>query len=483
MTKRYNAIRGLLSLLLISQYDTVNGRSKSRTSFGTNSLVSPYAWTPELFQESFLIERDERDKFANKDKVKFTRYWFHKNAPRSTTDYAPFTIETDENGKRSIQKDKSFSQKTNPIKNAKTTQSMVHIIKKHLSSRMVLASEILKKGKDIMSKSTQFALTSAKHRSLGAMLLSDCYALYAQDEDVFFQNSDQHFYLSNGYKVVREKSRHIVNSINVKNFERIRSISPNNRKSGSVNAASGVLTADERNELTKRTEILTENVLHALRDENLWEEVNQEDGVSIWRTLVDVKNYHPVHNPYPDKDSDSATIRSEFILDASPQKVFNLFSDDDRVHEYNENCHKLEDLELISKNCKINWSATGKFGPFSARDFVTLVSFQNLGPKKGYLSLCASVEHPKLAPEKDGYVRSQIQLAATFMEPVEGQPNQTRFTQVMQVGRLGGVADSPLAKRIKKNIQEKAPVEFFHKFKEALKNTPENSHKELNIEA
>lgn len=476
MKLRAIQVHSLIYLLLASQYDVVSGKSQSKASMGMKA-VSPNAWTPEIFQELLLTEHKQREnnisRCASEKNVLVSR-------PRSV--YVPFTIETNENEESFIQMDQSCARNIKSMKASNAAQSFSSIIKKRLRSRLVLASEIVKRGKDLISKSTHFAVTSAKHRSLGAMLLSDCYALYAKDEDALYAKGDQYYHLGNGYKTMLEKSRYLVEYNPLKAMERGRKSNSSPDQSGSGFAPTGILTMNERDELVKRTEVLTENVLHALRNGNIWEEVNQEDGVFIWRSLVDVKNYHPHHNPNPDKDPDSATIRSEFILNASPQKVFTLFSDDNRVHEYNENCHKLEDLELLSENCKINWSATGKFGPFSARDFVTLVSFQNLGPTKGYLSLCASVEHSKLAPEKNGYVRSQIQLAATFMEPVEGHPDQTRFTQVMQVGRLGGVADSPFAKRIKANLQEKAPIEFFHKFREALKNTPDTSHKELNVE-
>lgn len=147
--------------------------------------------------------------------------------------------------------------------------------------------------------------------------------------------------------------------------------------------------------------------------------------------------------------------------------------DDARVHEYNDNCVELADIERINSDTKINWCATGKFGLFKARDFVTVVYFRELTDEEGggYVSLAANVEHPKLPPA-DGYVRSEIQLAATFMKPVDGQPNKTKLVQLTQVGRMGGVADSAVAKRITQNIAEKAPVEFMKKFNYAVTHPP-----------
>eukprot|EP00586_Coscinodiscus_wailesii_P018952 CAMPEP_0172517302 /NCGR_PEP_ID=MMETSP1066-20121228/283935_1 /TAXON_ID=671091 /ORGANISM="Coscinodiscus wailesii, Strain CCMP2513" /LENGTH=234 /DNA_ID=CAMNT_0013299231 /DNA_START=262 /DNA_END=966 /DNA_ORIENTATION=- len=227
-----------------------------------------------------------------------------------------------------------------------------------------------------------------------------------------------------------------------------------------------MLRDDERLDLISQADSLLQNVLSALEDPALWEKINDTEGVKVWRTYHDIKNYRGNSNG---GSKDSVIIRSEATMQAPPSAVYDLFSDDARVREYNENCRELKDVEYLTENAKINWSATGKLGPLSARDFVTLVTFRYLGPDQGYVSLAVNVEHPTLVPVKRGYVRSQIQLAATFMQPIEGRPDLTRFVQVTQVGELGGVADSALAKRIKQSLQEKAPVEFMKKFNNVLK--------------
>lgn len=214
---------------------------------------------------------------------------------------------------------------------------------------------------------------------------------------------------------------------------------------------------------------------------------------------MDIKTY-----PKGSKDpnSDSVTIRSEAIIDFPPHEVFSLFQNDDRVSEYNENCQQLQDLARLGDGAKINWSATGRFGPFSARDFITLVTYKEIGrnASEGYLSVASSIETIRdstaagagaatigtdssknninflndcaALAERPGYVRSQIELAATFMKPVKGDPNKTKFIQIMQVGSLGGVADSAIAKRIKSSLEVQAPVEFVKKFNTALGRSP-----------
>jgi len=236
-------------------------------------------------------------------------------------------------------------------------------------------------------------------------------------------------------------------------------------------AQSYLFAPEERETIVQQTTQVLQNVQYALRQDDLWELINEHDGVKVWRTFENIKKTQSASSS--PATNDVAVIRSEAILNSSPQKVFQLLMDNSRVHEYNENCVELYDIEYLNSNTKINWCATGKFGPFKARDFVTVVHFRELEGESngGYVSLAANIEHSKLPPTSS-YVRSQIQLAATFMMPVPGQPNKTKFVQVTQVGQLGGVADSRMAKKITQNLAEKAPVDFVKKFDKALNSAP-----------
>lgn len=469
----FNAGLGIstLSLLLLQESHVfVNGSTRTIDLRRIKPNSNP-AWTPELFEELLMTNHGYRSESIHPFITSNVLHSDHSDFGISFGSRLlnePYRIETSEHRDISTEKQQPLGAKIISTSFLPSGPSVFSKLQSRMNTRLHLATKMIETGKHIVSKSTHFALTSASSRSLGAKLASDCYALLGQDSNNISCDNIHSTYLGKGYLLVRNNSQRLT-----KNLPR-KVLQFTNRKKHSSQKAipKGILTEIERVQLIERTETLMESVLHALENDKLWNQVNQQDGVTVWKALVDVKNYHPIHNSSPKEDADSATIRSEAILNASPEEVYNLFSDDNRVHEYNENCNQLEDLELISENSKINWSATGKFGPFSARDFVTLVTFRYLGPQKGYLSLCASVEHPKLAPNKNGFVRSQIQLAATFMEPVDGQPNKTRFIQVMQVGSLGGVADSPMAKRIKRNLEIKAPVEFVHKFNAALEKNP-----------
>ena len=102
----------------------------------------------------------------------------------------------------------------------------------------------------------------------------------------------------------------------------------------------------------------------AFESSEIWDVVVNEDQatsaghyVKVWRTFVpfdrDVNSPSAVETKEP-------TVRSEVILDASPSKVFQLFRDNGRVHEYNQNCAELHDLIKVDEYMKINWCATAK---------------------------------------------------------------------------------------------------------------------------
>ena len=230
----------------------------------------------------------------------------------------------------------------------------------------------------------------------------------------------------------------------------------------------GILTPEEREKLVLTMVDLLHAVENALADHDLWEVVVDDEEASIaghevkiWKTHFDV-----IDNNHKRRITQEPTVRSETIMDANPKDVFCLFKDNRRVHEYNDNCSELHDVELINENTKINWCATSKMGPFKPRDFVTLVHYCD--HKDGFASVAAHVDHHRLPPA-EGYVRAQIQINATFMHPVQDQLNKTRFIQITRIGELGRILETPVARKVSQQIQVKAPIDFSKKFNDALK--------------
>ena len=235
-----------------------------------------------------------------------------------------------------------------------------------------------------------------------------------------------------------------------------------------VQEKGGILTQREREVMAATVIDLLQHCENALADHGLWEVLIDDEAaisaghkVKIWKTHYDVLDSNSRR-----KMTQEPTVLSETIMDASPSDVFRLFKDNSRVHEYNDNCVELHDIESINEETKISWCATAKIGPFKARDFVTLVHYCD--HKGGFASVAAHVDHP-LLPPAEGYVRAQIQINATFMHPIPNEPNKTCFIQMTRVGELGSILDSPVARKVSQQIQENAPIDFSKKFNEALK--------------
>ncbi|CAN0063956.1 unnamed protein product [Laminaria digitata] len=122
------------------------------------------------------------------------------------------------------------------------------------------------------------------------------------------------------------------------------------------------------------------------------------------------------------------------------------------------------DLEILSEDSKITWAASGRMGPFKARDFCTLVHFRTLSD--GTLAqVSRPVEHPS-APRSSRYVRSEILLAGNFMRPVPGDPSRTEFLMVTHVNP-GGAAETRAGAMLVNSLCASSPVTFIQRLEVA----------------
>ncbi|CAM9641007.1 unnamed protein product, partial [Ectocarpus sp. 4 AP-2014] len=161
-----------------------------------------------------------------------------------------------------------------------------------------------------------------------------------------------------------------------------------------------------------------------------------------------------------------ACVKASAILSVPPEVVYLLFADNSRVGEYNEHCREVKDLEVLSQDSKITWAASGRMGPFKARDFCTLVHFRTLSD--GTLAQVSKpVEHPA-APRTSRYVRSEILLAGNFMRPVPGDPSRTEFLMVTHVNP-GGAAETRAGAMLVNSLCTSSPVTFIRRLEVAAK--------------
>lgn len=109
-------------------------------------------------------------------------------------------------------------------------------------------------------------------------------------------------------------------------------------------------------------------------------------------------------------------------------QVYDLFTDNSRVHEYNEYCKDVVDLEWLDEHTKITHSRTGR--PFS-RDFVTRVHYRRLDADT-QLVVNRAEQHPRAQLEK-GYTRMDMPLGANMMRRLPDDPSKTEFTLITHV--------------------------------------------------
>ncbi|KAG5177967.1 hypothetical protein JKP88DRAFT_330860 [Tribonema minus] len=151
-------------------------------------------------------------------------------------------------------------------------------------------------------------------------------------------------------------------------------------------------------------------------------------------------------------------------LAAHAEDLFALFQSNDRVHEYNDNCADVRDLEVVSQHSKITWARSPRFGPFKARDFVTVVSYTTLAD--GTLAVVNRPVNHAAAPATKDYVRAEILIATNMMRANAHDPRKTDFVTVAHVNP-GGVADSTLGANVVNMLCAQAPLKLLQALERA----------------
>ena len=106
------------------------------------------------------------------------------------------------------------------------------------------------------------------------------------------------------------------------------------------------------------------------------------------------------------------------------------------MHEYNEYCKEVKDLEWLDPTTKVTYSLTGR--PWS-RDFVTRVHYSTL-PDSTRVIVNRAEEH-HAAPLRPNYTRMTMPLGANILRPVAGDSSKTEVTLITHVNP-GGFAQT-----------------------------------------
>jgi len=242
------------------------------------------------------------------------------------------------------------------------------------------------------------------------------------------------------------------------NFDGFLKLLPGAHKSEGPELAFGHLTAEQVDAENKQ---LIDKVFSLLNDSN-WKVIAQPSS-----KMTISKRYLESDVSFGGGDTDRAhkfaVVKATATLRATPEAVYELFLDNSRVHEYNEFCRRVSDIEFLHSkrphSTKITWAGSARIaGVFKPRDFVTRVHFATL--KDGTKAVVNRPEvHPRAKPTDD-YVRAEILLAGNFIRPVQGHPELSEVTSVTYVNP-GGIADTKVGAAVVNAICAKGPIKFF----------------------
>jgi hypothetical protein len=186
-------------------------------------------------------------------------------------------------------------------------------------------------------------------------------------------------------------------------------LSPNSRKRGVLSVS------DMANQAVR--DVLA--VSHA----DGWVEVAQGSGVTVWRKYLTMQDLgKSTHKGQ--RSSLVPVVKASAVVNASAESVYKLLKDNKRVHEYNDNCRVVMDMQKLDKDTKITWAASPRFGPFKPRDFCTLVHFRKT--TDGLLIVANIPAEHKNAPPSSSFVRSEILLGGNIIKPLG--PRKTELT-------------------------------------------------------
>mmetsp|Transcript_4041 Transcript_4041/g.12143 ORF Transcript_4041/g.12143 Transcript_4041/m.12143 type:complete len:294 (-) Transcript_4041:277-1158(-) len=204
----------------------------------------------------------------------------------------------------------------------------------------------------------------------------------------------------------------------------------------------------------------------SVESESGWIQIKAEKGIKVWRKRAGSK---PGGSRRAKLENKLHVVKAEGVINAPPKKVYEVFTDNSRIFEFNKLCSAIKDLEIVNNDTKIVWSSSRQLGPFRPRDFVTLVHTKKRSPGT-YMVLSRAVEVAEARPTKE-YVRGEILLAGHLMAPVPGKPSKTKFSTIVQVNP-GGFAESLLGMRIINRLCSSGPFNFILNLERAALRRP-----------
>lgn len=216
-------------------------------------------------------------------------------------------------------------------------------------------------------------------------------------------------------------------------------------------AENAVAAVDRSKDVTWVNDELVQVSLKLLEDPD-WEQVSGEDGISVWRKYLSPNLM--IADRKVDRASKFAVVKARAIIDAPVSQVYDLFTDNSRVHEYNEYCKEVTDLAWLDPATKVTQSLTGR--PWS-REFVTRVHYRDMG--EGVKLVVNRAEDHPAAVTNAGYTRMEMPLSANLMRPLASDPSKTEFTLITHIDP-GGFAATQFGAMVTNRLSTESPRTF-----------------------
>ena len=208
--------------------------------------------------------------------------------------------------------------------------------------------------------------------------------------------------------------------------------------------------------------------MYEVIDSQGWTHVITDGSITVWKKNIPPGTYLANEASNDKAGAKFACIKATAVLAAPPREVYKLFLDNSRVSEYNDHCPRLEDVEILSKDTKIAWSATNSYanGIIKARDFVTMVHYREESDGT-LMSVNRPATHPS-RPAGNKFQRAEVLLAGNVIRPIKGEPEKTFLTLITHINP-GGVVDNAIGAAITNKLTATSPVAFIRKLEKAAK--------------
>ena len=192
----------------------------------------------------------------------------------------------------------------------------------------------------------------------------------------------------------------------------------------------------------------------SLIDGNLNKALNLLDPNDSGWSLIKSENGIDVYQKFP--DGKFACVKAETIINASPQAVLDLLTDNSKVHLYNSLAEPgtMRDIEVVSRDTRVKWVRAMPMFPLKTRDFCTLFHVCKL--KDGTVALVSSATTHTDAPLTNKHCRASIIIGANIIHPIPKNRHSCKLSMLTQLDP-GGIIPSV----IMNNVCADGPIGFF----------------------